>query len=136
YDRSIIAKQFYTINYEQKPVNKSLLYQLTGEFSLEINELTFLHNVVKILNELDKSPFYKRIKMLGTAPKNVKDEEKPLLSISQAFLIDSLKKTISNSSTGGLYQPIFLYYYKQPKLHAELIKFLINYFSSIKKLRP
>src|SRR5690606_24288994 len=109
FDRSVIAKQFYTINYEQKPVNKSILYELTGEFSVEVTELTFLHNLVKILNELDKSPFYKRIKMLGTTPKGVDTEDKSRYSISQAFMIDALRKSISNKSTGGVYQPIFLY---------------------------
>lgn len=94
-DRSVIAKQFYTINYEQKPVNKSLLYQLTGEFSRDINELAFMHNIVKLLNELYESPFYSRVKMLGVTPKNLDFDSKQKLSISQAFLVDSMIRFIS-----------------------------------------
>lgn len=135
FDRSVIAKQFYTINYEQKSVNKSLLYQLTGEFSLEINELTYLHNVVKILNEVSESPFNRRIKMLGSNPPNATIEDKRLLSISQAFLIDWLMKTLSKSSINSNYQPIFLYYFKQKSLRSYVINFIIEFFSAIKELK-
>lgn len=134
-DRSVIAKQFYTINYEQKPVNKSLLYQLTGEFSQDINELTFLHNLVKILNELDKSPFHKRVKMLGVNPPGVSSEEKNKLSISQAFLIDWLMRTISIGSINSIYSPIFLYYFNKRDQHIEIIRFIIRYFNAIKALQ-
>ena len=135
YDRSIIAKQFYTINYEQKSVNKSLLYQLTGEFSTEIDHLTFLHNVVKILNEVEGSPFHNRIKMLGVNPKAATMEEKKMLSLSQAFLIDWLMKTISSSSKNSLYQPIFLHQFRNKSKHADIIVFLKKYFQAIKELK-
>lgn len=136
YNRSIIASQFYTINYEQKSVNKSLLYQLTGEFSTELTQLSFLHNVAKVLNEVKNSPFHRRIKMLGVNPINATQEEKDLLSISQAFLIDWLMKTVSPNSVGSLYQPIFLYQFKDKKKHSEIIKFIIKYFNAIKELKP
>lgn len=136
FDRSTIAQQFYTINYEQKPVNKSLLYHLTGEFSTDLNELTYLHHVVRILNELEKSPFHNRIKMLGVNPPNVDPEIKKSLSISQAFLIDQLKRTISESSKNSVYQPIFLYYYMHEEKQIEIIRFLMRYFSAVSELVP
>ena len=135
YDRSAVAKLFYTINYTQKSVNKSLLYHLTGEFSHELNEITFMHEMVKILNELDQSPFHKRIKMLGDVPKGLEPEDKERLSISQAFLIDYLKGTISKSSIKSLHQPIFLYYFKNSELQIEIIRFIIRYFSAIKEIK-
>ena len=134
FDRSVIAQQFYTINYEQKPVNKSLLYHLTGEFSTDLDELTFMHNTVKILNELDYSPFFKRIKMLGVNPPDASQEEKQLLSISQAFLIDALIRTISKSAISSLYQPIFLYYYLKDDLQIEIVRLLIKYFKAVDHL--
>ena len=134
FDRSTIAQQFYTINYEQKPVNKSLLYHLTGEFSTDLNELTFLHNVVRILNELDRSPFYRRIKMLGVNPPNLSKPERNLLSVSQAFLIDQLIRTISKSSKNSIYQPIFLYFYLNEEKQIEIVRFLIKYFKAISNL--
>lgn len=134
-DRSVIAQLFYTINYEQKSVNKSLLYHLTGEFSSELDELTFMHNVVKLLNELESSPFFGKIKMLGVNPKNATDDERAKLTISQAFLIDYLIKTISINSINSNLQPIFLYYYKNEKLQIEIIKFVIKYFNAVKSLK-
>jgi len=130
--RSIVAKQFYTINYEQKSVNKSLLYHLTGEFSTEIDEISFLHNVVRALNELEKSPFHRRVKMLGSNPKDATQEEKQLLSISQAFLIDALMKTISKNALGSLYIPIFLAHFKKKEYQVEVVRFLIKYFDVVK----
>lgn len=135
-DRSTIAQQFYTINYEQKPVNKSLLYHLTGEFSTDLNELTYLHHVVKILNELENSPFHKRIKMLGVNPPNIDREEKRLLSVSQAFLIDQLIRTISKNSKNSIYQPIFLIYYLNEEKQIEIVRFIIKYFKAISDLIP
>jgi DGQHR domain-containing protein len=136
FDRSVIAKQFYTINYEQKPVNKSLLYQLTGEFTREINELSFMHNVVKLLNELNESPFYSRLKMLGRAPKNYSSEAKKKLSISQAFLIDSLIRFVSAKAKGTLYPPVFLKFYKNPDEHIVIVRAIARYFNAVKIIKP
>jgi len=136
YDRSVVAKQFYTINYEQKPVNKSLLYQLTGEFSLEINELSFMHNVVKLLNELPDSPFFGRIKMLGKTPRSLDAEAKKKLSISQAFLIDSMIRFVSVKAKGTMYPPIYLKYFKDPSHQILIIRSLARYFSAVRALKP
>lgn len=135
YDRSAIAKLFYTINYTQKSVNKSLLYHLTGEFSHELNEITFMHELVKILNELENSPFKGRIKMLGDVPKELAPDEKKIMSISQAFLIDYLKGSISEKALRSIHQPIFLYYFKNQELQIEIIRFIIRYFSAIRKIK-
>ena len=134
YDRSVIAKQFYTINYEQKSVNKSLLYHLTGEFSQDLDEITFLHEVIKLLNENDNSPFFNRIKMLGTAPKYGSIEENKKLTLSQAFLIDYLIYSIKDRKAKSVIQPIFKYYFDNDKY--EVVRFLISYFTAIKKILP
>ena len=131
YDRSVIAKQFYTINYQQKPVNRSLLYHLMGEFSTDLDELTFMHKVVKALNELENSPFYKRVKMLGVSSKELSVEDRRLQSISLAFLIDALSRSITKKVSSGIYQPIFRYYYYNERYQVEIIKFLINFFNAV-----
>lgn len=136
FDRSVIAKQFYTINYEQKPVNKSLLYQLTGEFSREIDELSFMHNVVKILNEIEESPFYGRVKMLGRTPENISTEQKRKLSISQSFLIDSMIRFVSSKALNTIYLPIFLKYFKNNKEHINIIRAISRYFNAVKNIKP
>lgn len=135
YDRSTIAKLFYTINYTQKSVNKSQLYHLTGEFSRQLTEIAFMHEVVRILNEIESSPFFHRIKMLGYIPDNTSESDKKYLTISQAFLIDYLVPTIvKGKSDRTIYQPVFLFYYTDQTLQIEIIKFIIKYFSAIKKL--
>lgn len=133
FDRAIVAQQFYTINYEQKPVNKSILYHLMGEFSDEIDEITVLHNFTRLLNEYEKSPFHHRIKMLGKIPKNAEDRQ--LYSISQAFIIDELIKTISKKSINSFYQPCFLYYFIHKDLQIEIVKFIMRFFNAVKELR-
>ncbi len=133
FDRAIVAQQFYTINYEQKPVNKSILYHLMGEFSDEIDEITVLHNFTRLLNEYEKSPFHHRIKMLGKIPKNAEDRH--LYSISQAFIIDELIKTISKKSINSFYQPCFLYYFIHKDLQIEIVKFIMRFFNVVKELR-
>jgi len=121
---------------EQKPVNKSLLYQLTGEFSKEIDEISFLHNIVKLLNELTESPFYGRVKMLGSTPKNYPAELRQLLSISQAFLIDSMIRFVSKNSKNTLYPPIFLPYYKDQSQHILIVRIIARFFNAVKEIKP
>lgn len=135
FDRSVIAKQFYTINYEQKPVNKSLLYQLTGEFSKNVTELSFMHNVVKLLNETEESPFYSRIKMLGSTPKGITDEAKRQLSISQAFLVDSMIRFVSKKALNTTYAPIFLKYYQNSEEHIIIIRSIARFFNAVKLIK-
>jgi len=135
YDRSIIARQFYTINYTQKSVNKSLLYHLTSEFSNQLDEITYLHEVLRILNVVNKSPFFGRIKMLGNIPEKTPPDKKDFLTISQAFLIDNLLRTITLSSRQSIYAPIFYFYYKNEEKQIEVLKFLIKYFTAIKNIK-
>lgn len=135
FGRSVIAELFYTINYEQKAVNKSLLYHLSGEFSRELNEITFMHETVRMLNELEQSPFYKRVKMLGTVDKGVSKPEREMMTISQAFLIDYFLGTISEVAKNSVYPPILLYYYKCEKEQIEIARFLMKYFTAIRELQ-
>jgi len=133
---SVVAKLFYTINYTQKAVNKSLLYHLTGEFSPELDEITFMHETVRALNEVGQSPFFKRVKMLGTVDYNLPVEDRKKMTISQAFLIDYLQSTISKSAMTRIYPPIFLYYYqKRGKWRVEIVRFLMKYFEAIRESR-
>ena len=134
FDRPVVAKLFYTINYTQKSVNKSLLYHLSGEFSREIDIITFWHEAVKILNEIKHSPFYRRIKMLGTIPTDLSQKEKELMTLSQGFLIDYLKETTSEYAKKSIHKPIFLYYYKNKDLQIEIIRFLIKYFKAVAEI--
>lgn len=136
YDRAIIAQQFYTINYEQKPVNRSILLHLMGQFNQGLDRITFLHNVVRLLNEHSTSPFQKRIKMLGVTPPDLDYRERNLLSVSQSFIIDRMERFINPKlATSKSYPPIFLYYFKNEDYRIDVIRFLIHYFSAIREIR-
>ena len=133
---SVVARLFYTINYTQKAVSRSLLYHLTGEFSPELNEITFMHETVRALNEVSQSPLFKRIKMLGTVDYSLPIEDRKKMTISQGFLIDYLLSTISESAINRIYPPIFLYYYqRREKWSVEIVRFLMKYFEAIRESR-
>lgn len=77
---------FINVNFKQKPVNKSLYYEVfgseyrEGEPDDKRNQIYMAHCLVKELNELKNSPFRNKIKMLGTGKGYV----------SQAFFVESL----------------------------------------------
>lgn len=136
YDRSVVAQQFYTINYEQKAVNRSLLLHLTGEFGQGSEEIIFLHNVVKLLNEHSSSPFQKRIKMLGIAPPDLTPNERKPFSVSQALMIDHMERFIDRRLIASRsYLPIFLYYFQNENHRINIIRFIIKYFSAIREMK-
>lgn len=77
---------FINVNFKQKPVNRSLYYEVFGSEYREgspddkRNQIYIAHCLVKDLNEKKQSPFYHRIKMLGTGAGYV----------SQAFFVESI----------------------------------------------
>jgi DGQHR domain-containing protein len=82
------AMVFATINLKQTKVTKSLAYDLY-EYSKNRSPQKTCHNIVKLLNFKDGSPFYKRVKILGKAT----GEGSELLT--QATIVDRLLKLIS-----------------------------------------
>lgn len=77
-----VAELFVQINYNQKPVNKSLVFDLLGLSPDMFPGCRELHDVVERLNEDPESPLYRRIKMLGVGEGTV----------SQASLITAIEK--------------------------------------------
>lgn len=62
----IQAEIFSIINGKQRPVNKSLLYDLSSFNPNEFDEIKRCHSIVKWLDNNEISPFFNKIKMLGT----------------------------------------------------------------------
>jgi len=85
-DPVVEAELFTTVNYKIKPVNKSYLYHVLGEFGVGKREFIYLHYLVRILNESSDSPLYGRIKMLGKSDSSVTIKQ----SLSQSFLVEQL----------------------------------------------
>jgi conserved hypothetical protein len=85
------AEIFVTINGNQRSVSKSLLYDLFG-LSKNRSVEKVCHTIIKALNKDDNSKIKQKIKMLG-----YRDEESKSATVSQATMIDSLIKLITNN---------------------------------------
>ena len=87
---------FVNVNFKQKPVNKSLYYEIFGseyrenETDWNRNQIFISHNITLKLNEHQQSPYYQHVKMLGTGKGYV----------SQAFVVESLQRHFKK---GGLW---------------------------------
>jgi DGQHR domain-containing protein len=82
------AQIFSVINKAQTKVNKSLVYDLY-EYSRSRSPQKTAHDIVRILNRKESSPFYKKIKILGKAVD--KDKE----TIAQATFVELIINYIS-----------------------------------------
>jgi DGQHR domain-containing protein len=83
------AQIFSTVNLEQTKVSKSLAYDLF-ELAASRSPQKTCHNVVVALDQDPTSPFYRRIKRLGTATTGRIGE-----TLTQATFVESLLKLIS-----------------------------------------
>lgn len=79
---------FATVNKAQTKVNKSLVYDLFAFANTRSPQRT-AHNIVRLLDESENSPFHKMVKILGTA--DDPDRE----TITQATIAESIIKYIS-----------------------------------------
>ncbi len=136
-DSKVQAQLFTTINYKVKPVNKSYLYHILGEFGIGDSEETYLHEFIKLLNELKTSPLLDRVKMLGKSDKDKKG------SLSQAFLAESLYLLISPKYREVrplmdieevLRIPVFRYHFLNNKYRNNIPKFIIIYLKVIQQI--
>lgn len=82
------AQIFSVINKAQTKVNKSLVYDLY-EYAKTRSPQKTSHDVVRLLNKMPDSPFYKKIKILGTA------ENKELETLAQATFVELILAYIS-----------------------------------------
>lgn len=129
YDLWEQGQVFINVNFKQKPVNKSLYYEIFGSVYREDksewsrNKIYLAHCLAKTLNERKVSPYYQRVKMLGTGNG----------FISQAFIVEAL---IPHFGTNGIWQ----YNFNQDKLvPGEFTYFateLLSFFVAIKNLFP
>lgn len=86
------AHIFATVNLEQQKVNKSLAYDLYSLAHSRSPQKT-CHNVAVVLDQDEKSPFYKRIKRLGVAT-----DGRDFEPISQATFVEALMRLISGDA--------------------------------------
>lgn len=82
---------FATINKAQTKVNKSLVYDLYDLANTRSPYRT-AHNIVRVLNENNKSPLKNKIKMLGVADDSLNE------TIAQATIVECIVKYISKNA--------------------------------------
>lgn len=84
------ANVFATVNLQQTKVNRSIVYDLT-ELAKTPSPFKTCHNVAVVLDAEKTSPFYERIKRLGTATPGRKKEP-----LTQQSFVESLVKFVSS----------------------------------------
>lgn len=129
YDLWEQGQVFVNVNFKQKPVNKSLYYEIFGSKYSENKDdwkrnTTYLaHCMAKTLNEHVDSPYRGQVKMLGTGKG----------FISQAFIVESLLKNFRKNgiweynSDDSQFQDSEITYYATE---------ILSYWCAIKELFP
>ena len=88
------AMVFATINLAQTKVSKSLVYDLY-DYTKSRSPTKTCHNIARLLNSKEGSPFYRRIKILGTATR-------PHQPLTQAAFVEALLTPISGDPQTAL----------------------------------
>lgn len=133
------AYVFSTINSNQKKVDKSLIYDLF-DVSEERSPYKTCHQIARLMNSSENSPFYNRLKMLGK-----KNGEMELLS--QGTFVTYLLKLITNNPQEDMINIkngkkikekdkdrfIFRDYFADEKDNI-ILKILLNYFGAVSEV--
>lgn len=145
-DEGTQASIFSKVNLAQTKVNKSLVYDLFALDKGRSPEKT-CHEIVVALNGIEESPFYQRIKRLGSATDGIFGE-----TLSQATLVKGIlpyitKDPMTDRDLGkriGIFpdrgaadfeRRIFYPFFKK-EADAEILAILINYFGAVKEKWP
>lgn len=137
------AQIFSVINKAQTKVNKSLVYDLY-EYARSRSPQKTAHDIVRALNRMEKSPFYKKIKILG------KVVEKSKETIAQATFVELIMGYISDNPMRDRHdinkkQRISREYNRDKYIFREyflneddvaISKILWNYFSAVSNIWP
>lgn len=145
-DEGTRAMIFSKVNLAQTKVNRSLVYDLFALDKGRSPEKT-AHEITVNLNELDDSPFYQRIKRLGSATDGVFGE-----TLSQATVVKGILPYISKDPmmdrdigrrTGAFpvrgaddFEKRIFYPFFQKDRDVEILATLINYFNAAKNRWP
>lgn len=139
------AMVFATINLKQTKVSKSLAYDLY-EYAQSRSPQKTCHNIVKLMNFKNGSPFYHRIKILGKA------SGLGLELITQATFVDRLLRMISSDpmddrdkikrgkrlerAIGKARQRLVFRDHFIDEKDAEIAKIIWNYFTAVRERWP
>lgn len=116
FDRYEQAELFATVNFNQKPVNKSYLYDIFGSAERGKTIEKLLHDLTSHLNYNKQSPLYQKIKMLG----------KGNGFFSQAFFVEAMLPLFKK----GIFNDILIDFQNDGKRYEMLPMFLREYFNA------
>ncbi len=129
FDIHEVSKIFADVNFTQKPVNRSLYYDIFGstpqtasDGSYE-NEIRLAHDLAVHLNNNDQSPIKGMIKLLG----------KGHGLFSQAFFVDHLRDHVFKSK---IWNDLLIDYLNNGDDFKVIAVFMRNYFSALKRAYP
>lgn len=140
------ANIFATVNLAQTKVNRSLAYDLLAYENLRSPQKV-AHHIAVALDRLDYSPFYERIKRLGSATPGRKNE-----TITQAAMVESIldltskdpmtdrnsffhRIRISLPTEGELERYPFRQMFLE-KQDDKITQILLNYFTAVREKWP
>lgn len=132
YDLWEQGQVFVNVNFNQKPVNKSLYYEVFGSQynadpnSWKQNHVYLAHNLTKVLNDRKESPYHNRIKMIGSGKGY----------ISQAFFVEALMKNFSLNGIWSIYKSSKEKDTKVRYMAVELLSFFIAVHNVFKPFWP
>ncbi len=119
YDPFQVAEVFANVNFNQKPVNKSLYYDIFGSAAKEKNEIQLAHFLALHMQNNENSPLEGMIKLLG----------KGYGLFSQAFFVEKLLVHFRNDE---VWRNLYNNYLMEGERFLVIPKFLIIYFEEIR----
>lgn len=105
-----VAELFVQINFNQKPVNKSLVFDLLGLSPEMFPGYKDLHDVVTRLNDDIESPFYRRIKMLGVGEGTI-SQATVITAIENYRIRETMRGIIGKDVSGNSLYDVFWNYF-------------------------
>ena len=145
-DLATQANVFATVNLAQTKVNRSLAYDLL-DYEKKRSPQKVAHNVAVALNRLHGSPFFRRIKRLGTATAGRKGE-----TLTQAVVVEMLLNLMTDDPMAdrdsllrriGLERPPVEQLQKRPfrglfiqEKDAQIARILLRYFQAVRDRWP
>lgn len=116
-----LGEVFATVNFNQKPVNRSLYYDIFGSVpETEKNDIKLAHDLALHLNNNEESPIKDMIKMLG----------KGYGLFSQSFFVE---KMLIHFKSGGVWEKIYSDYMTNGKQYKKLPIFMKIYLTCVEE---
>lgn len=123
-----VGQIFATVNFNQKPVNRSLYYDIFGsapqtdrEGNLQ-NDIRLAHDLVLHLNNSETSPIKSMIKLLG----------KGFGMFSQAFFVFNMLRVFKT----GIWNNYLIDYINNGEEYKNIAKFMKAYFQAMQEAYP